>query len=291
MSWKTWDINLPSDKFLRGQVSATLDYLVVGGFQGEVHLLPLHANKSTWTTFTRPGGDIRALTCHSSVCFTLIYDKTTQQTLIESLDLCNPESGWCEVAVLPDELQVRDVAITVSRQYIYALGGRKWSASKHAVATARVFDVTTGKWDKLPDMKEERSSSSVAIVNHTLFVGGGRYNDGSYSNKVEALDLDESYGKSGEWRTVTPTERYDPTLVQFNGKLLALGGAETCTWLSPTSSTQLLDETVHPVWLSLPNLTHHWMSHGAVSCGNLLIVAGGLTPARYLIESTKLMLT
>ena len=291
MTWKQWPIELPSDKFLRGQVATTENQLVVGGFNGNVYLRSLHAQHPEWKSITRQAADILALDCQSNECFAMIYDKLTGHSAIESFDP-GRLTGWCPVADLPDEFQsLSDVAMVVHNQFLFAIGGRTRSGKCVSTVCVRNLRLTSrsAPFTTLPDMITGRSSCSAVVIGDTLFIGGGRDSEGGFSNEVEALNIDRP---NGRWQKVSPTTRYDPTLVQFSGKLLALGGLTGKTWShSPTvtSSAELFDDSVSRTWLPLPDMNNRWMSHGAAACGNLLIVAGGLSSARYVIESTKLI--
>lgn len=169
-------------------------------------------------------------------------------------------------------------------QFLYAVGGR--TRCGRCVPTARFLNLATGKWTPLPDMPTALSSCSVAMVGDTLFVGGGRNGGGCFSNKVMSLHIGIEHVW---WQEVTSTKTYDPSLVLFHGRLLALGGLDGETWTnSATSTAELLDFSISHEWLPLPSLNRTWMSHGAVSVGNRLIAAGGLGSARYVIEIVEL---
>lgn len=281
-AWTEWDMKLPSDKFLRGQVATTDNHLVVGGFRGQIHLLDIRVNDRQWKTVTRHGADICALACSSNFLIAMVYDKQTCQSVIESFDV--HRASWYPLASLPSELQLQDVAMVVHGQFLYAVGGR--TRCGKCVPTVRYLNLDTREWFPLPDMLTARSSCSVVVVDDTVIVGGGRNNEGSFSNKVETLVFGTEHVR---WQEVTPTTRCDPTLVQFNGQLLALGGrdGETCI-NSATSSVEVLDVSISHEWLPLPELNLTWMSHGAAAFGNRLIVAGGMSSARYVIESAEL---
>jgi hypothetical protein len=293
VKWEQWNTELPSDKFLRGQAATTRDQLVVGGFEGNVHLLSLdlhdHHRVSEWKTITRQAGDILALDCTSNECFAMIYDKMASSTVIESFDP-GCLTDWRSVTVLPEEFQsLSDVTLVVHNHLLFLVGGR--TKSGQCVTKVCVRDLRLDRYtpfDTLPDLITARSSCSALVIGDTLFVGGGRGSEGVFINQVEALNI----GRPNErWQMVTPTTRYDPTLVQFCGKLLALGGLTEKTWshsATISSSAELLEDSISTKWFPLPDMRNRWMSHGAAGCGNLLIVAGGLSSCRYVIESTKL---
>ena len=260
---------------------------MVGGFEGTVHVIPLHVNHSSWQTFTRPAGDVRALACFPYMIVALIYCKMSNRSFIESFNLLD---GWRKLADIPNPLQLGDVAMVTYNDLLFVVGGHTLSTWSHCVATAAVFDVGNKTWSRLPDLNTPRSSCSAAVVDNTLYVGGGRNGSGNFINSVETLDLGK-LDKSARWREVAPTVRYDPTLAHFNGKLLAIGGLSRDDYSSHNSATStvlLLDNDASQAWLPFPDLNHKWMSHGAFADGNLLVVAGGLSSARYVIESAKL---
>ena len=89
------------------------------------------------------------------------------------------------------------LAVASDGRYLYAVGGR-FLAPDRNVGVLERLDVTTGNWQKLPDMPTPRGGLGAAIVNGKLVAAGGEEPTGVFDT-VEAFDLG-----TGAWSPQPP---------------------------------------------------------------------------------------
>ena len=275
-----WDVKLPSRKPLHCEVAKIDDRLVVGGYSGQLHVLK--EDQREWDTYVRPSGDIYEVVTYKDDCLLQIYDKVSHKYVIQRFLLTEEGHCWQDVAVLPDELQLKGVAFAVYGDWLYAVGGR--CGDWECINTARACNIETGKWFNINDMKYRRSSCSSVVVNKTLYVGGGGADGGELCRDVEGLRL-----QTGEWFYGVPTACWHATLSAFNNNLLSTGGLTTHGF-SKANVVQLFDEEIQN-WLPLPSMLRARYRHGAcaLSSGELVVAEGGGGGfGTYTIESMNL---
>ena len=279
--WNQWPTRLPSRKPLYGEVSKINERLVVGGYNGQVHVLK--KDRTAWETFLRPCGDMYGMVSHQDGCLVLIYDKNKHEYVIDRFILSPDGCQWETVATLPPELQLKGVVIAVHDPWLFAVGGR--SGAWECVDTARVCNLERGTWFPIDNMQSRRSSCTCAVVNRALYVGGGGTDGGRLCNEVEVLDLG-----SRKWAHPLPsTSNFHCTLSSFNGRLLATGGVTRESY-SKSNTVQLYDE-VFGNWSPLPPTSQVRYRHGTCALSNTeLVIAegGGQGPDTYVIESMNL---
>ena len=168
------------------------------------------------------------------------------------------------ITVLPKEHQLDALsAIGDERNSVYIVGGEveKGSYSKGVSC----YNLDSHLWEPMPDMPTGRKWCSLAILDNSLYVGGGDTIKGP-SNLVECLPL--STERDIKWDTLPSTTAKDCKLAAFCGKIVATGGQYRSTVF------EVYDKT-DKAWLRLPSLNVGRNAHGVCASGNVLLVVGG----------------
>ncbi|XP_062498777.1 uncharacterized protein LOC134176114 isoform X2 [Corticium candelabrum] len=274
-SWKQWYAGIPrSNSALYGRMGEIKGRLVVGHEDGKMHILTEKRDK--WTKYDRKNGSIKHVLCHKDVCLLCVKkDTETHQVVIEQYQLNENKSRF--LTVIPNELQLYNVSVALSENSLYVVGGR--TKSGETVNTSRVCDLTSGHWSEMDDIPTKRYACSSAIINNTLFVGGGLTDCNNYSSVVECADV-----RDRKWRKIPSTTNRLSTLTAVGDTLVATGGLLHQSFDSDI--VELYDERFTK-WLPLPRMTHTRFLHSACSTENgELIVAGGWWNVKS-IESIK----
>ena len=141
-------------------------------------------------------------------------------------------TAWRDAADIPapgDHL-----AVTADSNYLYAVGGRKFSAGSNVDDVQR-YDPKADRWTTLPRTPQTVSGAGAAIVDGQLIVAGGE-GVTSVSTTVQALDVS---APNATWTTLpslTPG-RHGLGVTAIGKTLYAIGGA---TKAGHTASTNLV---------------------------------------------------
>jgi non-specific serine/threonine protein kinase len=102
---------------------------------------------------------------------------------------------WRDGAAIP--VPGDHVAAAGDGSYLYAVGGRKFTAGSNTAAVQR-YDPAADRWSTLPDLPQPVSGAGAAIVDGQLIVAGGEGTT-TVSSTVEAFDLT---APNGSWITL-----------------------------------------------------------------------------------------
>ena len=264
--WRLWNLKIPGDgsKWPYNRIAEIEDTLIAAGWS-DCGVRVVTKGDDKWKKYVREDGAIWRVIAHKDICLVLVYDMYKSHFAVERFCLNKPHE-WCNVTVLPKELQTSFVSFALQDNSLYAMGG----GAGEGMTTARVCDLHSGRWLELDDMKTKRFSCSCVIANNTMFVGGGETRNGRYCNSVECLHI----GSRG-WKTLTATTNYHCTLQAVSNRLVATGG-RTGQYRNSCQSdeVQLFDERCSG-WLPLPRMAHKRWWHGTLVTQNGEILAAG----------------
>jgi len=147
---------------------------------------------------------------------------------------CPPPVG----SVVPFEQSPSELALPAPRTdgsviqvgtQVFYFGGSDGKTPQSSVYFAPT--VGTGnfdKWQSGPDLPAPRASASVAYVQGSIYVIGGKGADGKATKTVFVLSPDPQTGALGEWRTADnlalPEERSEAAIAVTTDGLLLIGG-------------------------------------------------------------------
>ena len=128
------------------------------------------------------------------------------------------------------------LAVTADSRYLYAVGGRKFSAGSNTDVVQR-YDPKADRWTALPRTPQTVSGAGAAIVDGRLVIVG-RETPTSVSGTVHAYDLT---APNATWITLAPLTpppgRHGLGVTAIGNTLYAVGGA---TKAGHTGSTNLV---------------------------------------------------
>jgi N-acetylneuraminic acid mutarotase len=141
-------------------------------------------------------------------------------------------TGWRDAADIP--VPGDHLAVTADSNYLYAVGGRKFTAGSNVDVVQR-YDPKANRWTILPRTPQTVSGAGAAIVDGRLIVAGGE-GVTSVSGTVQAYDVS---APNATWTTLASLEPglHGLGVTAIGNTLYAVGGA---TKAGHTASTNLV---------------------------------------------------
>jgi non-specific serine/threonine protein kinase len=126
------------------------------------------------------------------------------------------------------------LAVAADSSYLYAVGGRKFSASSNT-DVVQCYDPKANRWTALTPTPQPVGGAGAAIVNGQLIVVGGE-TPTSVSGTVQAYDVS---APNATWTTLASLDpgRHGLGVTAIGNTLYAVGGA---TKAGDTASTKLV---------------------------------------------------
>lgn len=159
---------------------------------------------------------------------------------------------------------------------VMVVGGATGTSSFDAVASAAIFDPSTGHWTAVTDMLQPRAyAMAVTLADGSVLVAGG-------SRNGQPLDTAELYNPdNGTWaaagRLNLPRTQGTLTLLGDGRVLAAGGGIEGAPGWSSTASAEIFDPKLG-TWTIVPPMSVARARHTATLLANgEVLVAGGAT--------------
>ncbi len=158
------------------------------------------------------------------------YYRESQSNQLLALDLSDPK-GWTVAAKGPRR---QGLALVAHGKHLYRVGGfeaRNKEGENHVlVSTADFarFDPKTGKWEKLADLPEPRSSHDAVVIGDHLYVAGGWAMDGLESKWHSTAYVADLSADEIAWKKLPepPFKRRAMSLGESDGRLVVIGGME-----------------------------------------------------------------
>lgn len=192
----------------------------------------------------------------------------------------NPHTDrWSALAPMPSGTERGSAAVGVRGRTIYLAGGMRTltpgpGGLQDTVALVHSYNVTTGRWQTLPDLPEARDHVGGAVIGRTLYVVGGRdRGQVNVRDTVYALDL-----RTHRWteRAPMPTARgglatavVGSTIYTFGGEGNVVDGVNTVF-----DQTEAYD-TRRDRWQQLAPMPVPRHGTAATTVGNTIYVPGG----------------
>jgi N-acetylneuraminic acid mutarotase len=141
-------------------------------------------------------------------------------------------TGWHDATDIP--MPGDHLAVTADSNYLYAVGGRKFSAGSNTDVVQR-YDPKADRWTILRPTPQPVSDAGAAIVDGQLLVAGGEGVTNAFTT-VQAYDLTASNATWTTLAALTPG-RHGLGVTAIGKTLYAIGGA---TKAGHTASTNLV---------------------------------------------------
>ena len=184
-------------------------------------------------------------------------------------------TSWQDAAGIP--IPGDHLAAASDGTYLYAVGGRKITATTDSTAVQR-FDPNADRWTQLPAMPSATSGSGAAVVDGRLITVGGE-GPASVFDTVRAYDLTTS-----AWSNLPnlAAARHGLAVAAIGSTLYAIDGAAQPGHIASTSTVQILTVPPPPAqpaggWQLGHDSLLAVQQVGAAVLGGRIWVAGGLT--------------
>ncbi len=149
----------------------------------------------------------------------------------EFIWIFNPATeNWIQGPEIPQERQRGSAGLVVYNDKFYIVGGNTDGHNGGTVAWFDEYDPVNGTWTNLIDAPRARDHFHAAIVGNKLYVIGGRLSGGAGGVfKPLVSEVDVYNFTTNSWSTLPsqsniPTPRGAPSVVNYNEKLLVIGG-------------------------------------------------------------------
>jgi hypothetical protein len=196
---------------------------------------------------------------------------------IWTFDPANEE--WILGPVIPESRRRGSAALVVHNDKFYVIGGNTNGHSGGFVPFFDEYDPLTATWTSLTDAPRARDHFSAAVIDNKLYLSGGRQTSstgGYFSDTLSEVDVYDF--STSSWSTLPsnqnlPTERAGAAVVNFNDKLIVIGG-EIAEQFPALKTTEQYDP-LQGSWQQLPDMNYPRHSAQAIVSGNGIIVAAG----------------
>jgi len=149
----------------------------------------------------------------------VVGGRTGAEQLVRETEVYDGKA-WHEGAAIP--VPGDHLAAASDRNFLYAVGGRKFTASKNTNVVQR-YEPATDRWTALPPLPERLSGVGAAVIGGRLLVTSGE-NTTTVVPAVRAYDLSAS---TGAWATLPalPEGRHGLAVAAVGNTLYAIGGS------------------------------------------------------------------
>jgi N-acetylneuraminic acid mutarotase len=148
---------------------------------------------------------------------------------LDSAELYDPDSNtWADTGSLSHERYVHS-ATRLANGKVLVLGGQDYSGGLHALASAEVYDASTGTWSSAGSLAVGRWSPAVTLLpdGEVLVAGGADSDYGEFLTSAELYDpARNSWTSTGS--LAVGRAGATATLLE-DGTVLVMGGSETST--------------------------------------------------------------
>lgn len=193
---------------------------------------------------------------------------------------------WIQGPEIPSGRKRGSAGLVVHNDKFYIVGGNTIGHNGGYVPWFDVYDPTTGIWTPLANAPRARDHFHAAVINNKMYLAGGRLSGGTGGTFKPVIPQVDVYDfGNGTWSTLPsgqnlPTPRGAPTVANFNGKLMVIGGEvqNENVYGTNTSDALKITEAYDPAtgtWTRMGDLNHE--RHGTqaiVSGGGLFLLAG-----------------
>ena len=199
----------------------------------------------------------------------------------------NPATqDWIQGPQIPTNRRRGSSGLVVYNDKFYVIGGNTDGHDGGFVAHFDEFDPATGIWTPLTDAPRARDHFTAAVIGDKLYAAGGRLSGGNQGVwKPVIAEVDVYDFTSNTWSTLPigqnlPTPRGGASTVNFNNKLIVLGGEvrDELVYGVNTDDALSISEEYDPVtqsWTRLADMNFERHGTQAIVSGPGVHILGG----------------
>ncbi|AKA36092.1 PKD domain-containing protein [Flagellimonas lutaonensis] len=184
---------------------------------------------------------------------------------------------WIQGPEIPSGRKRGSTGLVVYNDKFYIVGGNTDGHDGGYVAWFDEYDPRTGVWTPLTDAPNARDHFQAAVIGDKLYAVGGRLSGGpggTFAPTIPEVDVYDFI--SGTWSTLPagqnlPTERAAPAVVNFEDKLVVIGGEGNGQAYNTTEQYDPNTQT----WSTLADMNHARHGTQAIVSGNGIYILGG----------------
>ena len=215
-----------------------------------------------------------------------VFPNEAPADFIWAFDPANQE--WIQGPAIPTSRKRGSAGLVVYNDKFYIVAGNTVGHNGGYVAWFDEYDPATGIWTPLADAPRARDHFHAMVVGNKLYAAGGRLTGGTGGTfKPLIPEVDVYDFTTGSWSTLPsgqnlPTPRGAPSVANFNGKLVVVGGEVQNELVYGVSTTDALKitEQYDPAtgtWTRLADLNFERHGTQAIVSGNGYFYYGRLT--------------
>ncbi len=209
----------------------------------------------------------------------------------ENIWIFNPVTEeWVQGPSIPEGRRRGSTGLSVYNNKFYISGGNTIGHAGGYVAWFDEYDPATGEWTPLADAPRPRDHFHSVVIEDRLYLAGGRLSGGTggvWSPTIPEVDVYDFITAS--WSTLPaaqniPTPRGGASAVNYNGRLLVIGGEvlDQDVYGTLTDDALRITEAYDPAttsWERLADLNSERHGTQALVSGSSIFVLAG-SPAR-----------
>ncbi len=205
------------------------------------------------------------------------FPTETPAEYVWAFDPANEE--WIQGPEIPAARRRGSAGLVMNNNKFYVVAGNTIGHDGGYVSYFDEFDPATGIWTALTDAPRARDHFAAVTIGDKLYVSGGRLSGGAggvFAPTIDEVDVYDFVSQS--WTTLPtgqniPTPRGGPSAVNFNDKLMVIGGeSETA---GPALTTVEEYDPLSQTWTTLPGLNSPRHGTQAIVSGNGIFILAG----------------
>ncbi|WP_313790931.1 PKD domain-containing protein [Allomuricauda sp. SCSIO 65647] len=184
---------------------------------------------------------------------------------------------WIQGPEIPSGRKRGSTGLVIYNDKFYIVGGNTDGHDGGYVAWFDEYDPRTGIWTPLADAPRARDHFHAAVIGDKMYAVGGRLSGGPggvFAPTIAEVDVYDF--TNGTWSTLPtgqnlPSERAAPAVVNFEDKLVVIGGEGNGQAYDTTEQYNPATQS----WSTLADMNHARHGTQAIVSGNGIYILGG----------------
>ncbi|NJB35376.1 PKD domain-containing protein [Croceivirga sp. JEA036] len=199
----------------------------------------------------------------------------------------NPSTeAWIQGPEIPESRRRGSAGLVMHEDKFYVVCGNTIGHNGGYTAMFDVYDPMTGEWTALTDAPHARDHFAAVLIDDKIYAAGGRLSGGPGGvwnptiPEVDVYDLNTSTWATLPSNQNLPTPRGGASAVNFNNKLIVIGGEvkdEVVDGVLTDDALKITEQydPIAAIWKRLPDMNHDRHGTQAIVSGGGIYIAGG----------------